>query len=171
MSYLVFFLSFMLVMGVVVVACNPSPYFAALDMVLAALGGCGILSYHGDTFISLVLLLVYLGGMLVVFGYCAALTAEPYPEVWGNWGVLFRGLVYLFLIGLLVGYSEMTNLYCARSGESGDYSTLPGEFGGVSLIYNLGGEMLMICGWILLLTLLVVLELTRGGDRGALRTI
>uniref|UniRef100_A0A0E9U0Y5 NADH-ubiquinone oxidoreductase chain 6 n=1 Tax=Anguilla anguilla TaxID=7936 RepID=A0A0E9U0Y5_ANGAN len=31
-------------------------------------------------FISLVLVLIYLGGILVVFAYSAALAAEPYPE-------------------------------------------------------------------------------------------
>lgn len=38
----------------------------------------------GVSFISLVLVMVYLGGMLVVFVYSVALAADPYPESWGS---------------------------------------------------------------------------------------
>lgn len=45
------------------------------------------------------------------------------------------------------------------------------DVGGVALIYSFGGGILIVCGWILLLTLFVVLELTRGLSRGALRAV
>ena len=73
-------LLFGLVLGLVAVACNPSPYFAALGLVGVAGLGCGVLVCHGGSFLSLVLFLIYLGGMLVVFAYTAALAAEPFPE-------------------------------------------------------------------------------------------
>lgn len=41
----------------------------------------------------------------------------------------------------------------------------------MALVYSGGGEMLAGCAWVLLLTLFVVLELTRGLSRGALRYI
>lgn len=69
-----------LVLGLVGVASNPSPYFAALGLVVVAGMGCGVLVAYGGAFLSLVLFLIYLGGILVVFGYSAALAAEPYPE-------------------------------------------------------------------------------------------
>jgi len=43
--------------------------------------------------------------------------------------------------------------------------------GGVALIYSSGGWLLIISAWVLLLTLFVVLELTRGISRGALRAV
>lgn len=46
-----------------------------------------------------------------------------------------------------------------------------GDAIGVALIYSFGGGMLVICGWVLLLSLFVVLELTRGLSRGALRAV
>lgn len=46
-----------------------------------------------------------------------------------------------------------------------------GDVGGVSLMYSVGGGMLVISAWILLLCLFVVLELTRGLGRGALRAV
>ena len=73
-------LLFGLVLGLVAVASNPSPYFAALGLVVVSGMGCGVLVGHGGSFLSLVLFLIYLGGMLVVFAYSAALAAEPYPE-------------------------------------------------------------------------------------------
>lgn len=67
-----------LVLGLIVVASNPSPYFAALGLVVAAGVGCGILVWHGGSFLCLILFLIYLGGMLVVFAYCAALAADSH---------------------------------------------------------------------------------------------
>lgn len=37
-----------------------------------------------------------------------------------------------------------------------------GDFVGVALLYEDGGWLLVLSGWVLLLTLFVVLELTRG---------
>jgi len=38
-------------------------------------------------------------------------------------------------------------------------------------MYSTGAVMLVACAWVLLLTLFVVLELTRGLSRGALRAV
>ncbi|CAL8238620.1 unnamed protein product [Lota lota] len=98
MAYIILTLLIGIVLGVISVASNPSPYFAALGLVLVAGVGCGVLMGHGGSFLSLVLFLIYLGGMLVVFAYCAALAAEPYPEAWGEWSVLGSVLGYLLLV-------------------------------------------------------------------------
>nr|YP_003345371.1 NADH dehydrogenase subunit 6 [Heteroconger hassi]BAI53392.1 NADH dehydrogenase subunit 6 [Heteroconger hassi] len=172
MSYFIILFLIMLVLGVAGVASNPSPYFAALGLVLAAAGGCGTLASYGGSFISLVLFLIYLGGMLVVFAYSAALAAEPYPEGWGDWSVLGRafGCLMIVLLGVYMGGGG-SSYYCGVVDECQEFSVIRGDFGGVSFIYYLGGEMLIVCGWALLLTLFVVLELTRGRSRGALRAI
>ena len=93
-------LLFGLVLGLVAVASNPSPYFAALGLVVVAGLGCGVLVGHGGSFLSLVLFLIYLGGMLVVFAYSAALAAEPYPESWGSWPV--AGYAVLYVVGVIL---------------------------------------------------------------------
>lgn len=46
-----------------------------------------------------------------------------------------------------------------------------GDVEGVALVYSVGGGMLVLGAWVLLLTLFVVLELTRGLNRGALRAV
>lgn len=103
MTYFMFLLLIALVVGLVAVASNPTPYFAALGLVVAAGVGCGVLVDHGGSFLSLVLFLIYLGGMLVVFAYSAALAAEPFPEAWGSRSVLGYVLVYLLGVGLAAG--------------------------------------------------------------------
>ena len=87
-------------LGLVAVASNPSPYFAALGLVVVAGFGCGLLVGHGGPFLSLVLFLIYLGGMLVVFAYSAALAAEPYPESLGSWSVI--GYVVAYSVGVFL---------------------------------------------------------------------
>nr|YP_003345357.1 NADH dehydrogenase subunit 6 [Stemonidium hypomelas]BAB47116.1 NADH dehydrogenase subunit 6 [Stemonidium hypomelas]BAI53378.1 NADH dehydrogenase subunit 6 [Stemonidium hypomelas] len=173
MSYFIFLFLVVLMLGFLGVASNPAPYFAALGLVLATAGGCGILAGFGGSFVALVLFLIYLGGMLVVFAYSAALAAEPYPESWGDWSVLGYVIGYLLLCGLGVGmfYGGWSDFYYGIVDEYRGFSTLRGDFGGISTIWYLGGGALIICAWALLLTLFVVLELTRGRSRGALRTI
>lgn len=80
MMYLIFLLSLCLIVGIIGVAANPSPLFGAMALVFGAVGSCGMVVGLGGSFIGLVLLLIYLGGMLVVFAYSVALAADPYPE-------------------------------------------------------------------------------------------
>nr|YP_001650812.1 NADH dehydrogenase subunit 6 [Aeoliscus strigatus]BAF74936.1 ND6 [Aeoliscus strigatus]BBU25720.1 NADH dehydrogenase subunit 6 [Aeoliscus strigatus] len=173
MTYIMSLLLFGLVLGLVAVASNPSPYFAALGLVVVAGVGCGVLVGHGGPFLSLVLFLIYLGGMLVVFAYSAALAAEPYPESWGSRMVAVDMAGYILGVGgacfaLWGGWYEGSWL---GVDELVEFCAARGDMGGVALLYSFGGGMLMISAWVLLLTLFVVLELTRGVSRGALRVV
>nr|YP_008080809.1 NADH dehydrogenase subunit 6 [Scomberomorus munroi]AFU65467.1 NADH dehydrogenase subunit 6 [Scomberomorus munroi]AFU65480.1 NADH dehydrogenase subunit 6 [Scomberomorus munroi x Scomberomorus semifasciatus]AFU65493.1 NADH dehydrogenase subunit 6 [Scomberomorus munroi x Scomberomorus semifasciatus]AFU65506.1 NADH dehydrogenase subunit 6 [Scomberomorus munroi x Scomberomorus semifasciatus] len=173
MTYMMCLLLFGLVLGLVAVASNPSPYFAALGLVVVSGMGCGVLVGHGGSFLSLVLFLIYLGGMLVVFAYSSALAAEPYPESWGSPVVVMYMVIYgvcvvfasIFLGG---GWYEVS---WVPADDMGEFSVFRGDVGGVALMYSLGGGMLVISAWVLLLTLFVVLELTRGLSRGAVRAV
>nr|AHH80728.1 NADH dehydrogenase subunit 6 [Sarcocheilichthys hainanensis] len=173
MTYFMFMLLVALIMGLIAVASNPTPYFAALGLVVAAGVGCGILVGSGGSFLSLVLFLIYLGGMLVVFAYSAALAAEPFPEAWGSRSVAGYVLVYLLGVVLMGGVfwgGWYEGSWVIIDGLK-EFSMLRGDVGGVAVMYSFGGMMLVICAWVLLLTLLVVLELTRGLSRGTLRAV
>nr|YP_009316473.1 NADH dehydrogenase subunit 6 [Halaelurus buergeri]AOV83442.1 NADH dehydrogenase subunit 6 [Halaelurus buergeri] len=173
MMYFMFVMMVGLILGLLGVASNPSPYYAALGLVIAAGMGCGLLVGYGGSFMSLVLFLIYLGGMLVVFAYTAALAAEPYPESWGDWSVLLY--VGLYMMGLVVvGKYYMINgfgTHWVGGEEVNSLEMMRGDFGGVALLYSYGCWMLILGGWVLLLTLFVVLELTRGLSWGALRVV
>nr|AGN71126.1 NADH dehydrogenase subunit 6 [Crinia signifera] len=154
-----------LVLGLLGVASNPSPFYAALGLVGAAGFGCVILA--GNTsFLSLVLFLVYLGGMMVVFAYSAALVAEPYPEAWGSSGVLMYGLFYGALLGVWYWVGGMESSICSLKGWM-----LMSDWVGGSVLFYSGGLMLLGIGWSLLLTLFVVLEVVRGHYSGVLRAV
>nr|WJJ44427.1 NADH dehydrogenase subunit 6 [Rhinichthys cataractae]WJJ44440.1 NADH dehydrogenase subunit 6 [Rhinichthys cataractae] len=173
MTYFVFLLLMALIVGLIAVASNPTPYFAALGLVVAAGVGCGVLVGCGGSFLSLVLFLIYLGGMLVVFAYSAALAAEPFPEAWGSRSVVGYVLTYLLGVVLTAGlfWGEWHEGSWVIIDGLKEFSMLRGDVGGVAMMYSFGGAMLIICAWVLLLTLLVVLELTRGLSRGTLRAV
>nr|YP_009915260.1 NADH dehydrogenase subunit 6 [Sphyraena pinguis]QLF67970.1 NADH dehydrogenase subunit 6 [Sphyraena pinguis] len=173
MTFVLYLLLFCFTLGLVAVASNPSPYFAALGLVVVAGVGCGVLLGHGGSFLSLILFLIYLGGMLVVFAYSAALAAEPYPESWGSRPVALYMVGYtlgLFILSLWFwgGWYEYSWI---TAEEVGEFSVSRVDTVGVALMYSAGGWMLIISAWVLLLTLLVVLELTRGLGRGTLRSV
>nr|ACJ43646.1 NADH dehydrogenase subunit 6 [Euproctus montanus] len=172
MAYLSFLFMFGILIGLVAVASNPSPYFAAFGLILASISGCCLLVDFGISFLSIVLVLIYLGGMMVVFAYSASLAAEPYPEAWGSWSVVIYVCIYLVLLmlgwmlfGCKIFVEFLFSESCVNFGVSGF------DWGGVGGMYVLGGWFLIIVGWALLLTLFVVLEVTRGVSRGALRAV
>nr|BBH37458.1 NADH dehydrogenase subunit 6 [Periophthalmus argentilineatus] len=162
-----------LVLGVIVVASNPSPYFGALGLVVVSGMGCGVLVGHGAPFLSLVLFLIYLGGMLVVFAYSAALAAEPFPETLGSRAVAFN--VGGYFVGVVVGASFFWDGWFGglwfTVDEVSEFSLLRADVGGVAVMYSSGGLMLVLSAWVLLLTLFVVLEVCRGLSRGTLRAV
>ncbi|YP_004300508.1 NADH dehydrogenase subunit 6 (mitochondrion) [Osmerus mordax] len=173
MTYFVSLFLFGLVLGLIAVASNPAPYFAALGLVVAAGAGCGVLVGCGGSFLSLVLFLIYLGGMLVVFAYSAALAAEPYPEAWGDWSVLGYVVSYLLVVVMTAGWVSggWFETSWVVVDELKELSVLRGDSSGVALMFSSGGGVLVACAGVLLLTLFVVLELTRGLSRGALRAV
>nr|BBM35029.1 NADH dehydrogenase subunit 6 [Careproctus cypselurus] len=173
MTYVMSFSLLSLVLGLVAVASNPSPYFAALGLVVVAGVGCGVLAGFGGLFLCLVLFLIYLGGMLVVFAYTAALAAEPFPEAWGSRTVLMYMVMCVMVVG---GVSSMMGgdwqgASWVPIDEIEGFSVLRGDISGVALMYSMGGRMAVLSAWALLLTLFVVLELTRGLGRASLRAV
>nr|YP_010963318.1 NADH dehydrogenase subunit 6 [Balaeniceps rex]QOD97929.1 NADH dehydrogenase subunit 6 [Balaeniceps rex]QZF76630.1 NADH dehydrogenase subunit 6 [Balaeniceps rex] len=173
MTYFVLFLGLCFVLGSLAVASNPSPYYGVVGLVLTSVAGCGWLVSLGVSFMSLVLFMVYLGGMLVVFVYSVSLAADPFPEAWGSWGVVGYGLGFALVVavgGIIGGLMECWKLGVV-SVDGGGMLSIRLDFSGVALFYSWGVGMFLVAGWGLLLTLFVVLELVRGLSRGAIRAV
>nr|YP_514603.1 NADH dehydrogenase subunit 6 [Menura novaehollandiae]USH58150.1 NADH dehydrogenase subunit 6 [Menura alberti]AAS17746.1 NADH dehydrogenase subunit 6 [Menura novaehollandiae]QOD95639.1 NADH dehydrogenase subunit 6 [Menura novaehollandiae]USH58163.1 NADH dehydrogenase subunit 6 [Menura novaehollandiae]USH58189.1 NADH dehydrogenase subunit 6 [Menura novaehollandiae] len=172
MMNFVLFLSLLFVLGGLAVASNPSPYYGVVGLVLASVVGCGWLVSLGVSFVSLVLVMVYLGGMLVVFVYSVSLAADPFPKSWGDWRVagygvglglvVIIGVVLSGLFGCWLGVDTVNNV---------GILSVRSDFSGVAMFYSWGAGLLLVTGWGLLLTLFVVLELVRGLSRGAIRAV
>lgn len=173
MSYLFCGWLLLLILGLVGVASNPAPYFAALGLVVVAGAGCAILAGCGASFLALVLFLIYLGGMLVVFAYSAALAAEPHPEGWWEASVLEYVVCYLVAVAVAAGYfsGDWYNYLLPSVSTFKEFFVLSEDTGGVGVMYSIGGGLLVICAAVLLLTLFVVLEIVRGVDRATLRAV
>nr|YP_009139014.1 NADH dehydrogenase subunit 6 [Tanakia himantegus]AKE35894.1 NADH dehydrogenase subunit 6 [Tanakia himantegus] len=173
MIYLTFLSLMALILDLVAVASVPMSYFARLGKVVAAGVGRGILAGSGNSFLLLVLFLVYLKEMLVVFACSAALAAEPYPEARASRSMLGYVLVCFMeavLAAEMLGGSWYEKFWVMIDGSK-EPSLLWGDVGGMAVMYFFGESLLVICAWVSLLTFLVVLGLTRGLSRGAVRAI
>nr|P43194.1 RecName: Full=NADH-ubiquinone oxidoreductase chain 6; AltName: Full=NADH dehydrogenase subunit 6 [Brachyramphus brevirostris]CAA52127.1 NADH dehydrogenase subunit 6 [Brachyramphus brevirostris] len=173
MTYFVLFLGLCFVLGGLAVASNPSPYYGVVGLVLASVAGCGWFLSLGASFVSLVLFMVYLGGMLVVFVYSVSLAADPFPEAWGDWQVIGYGMGFamVLVVGVVIGgFVESWNFGVVTVDSVGMFSVRL-DFSGVAMFYSWGAGMFLVAGWGLLLTLFVVLELVRGLSRGAIRAV
>nr|YP_010000741.1 NADH dehydrogenase subunit 6 [Orthonyx spaldingii]QOD96653.1 NADH dehydrogenase subunit 6 [Orthonyx spaldingii] len=172
MMNFVLFLGLCFVFGGLAVASNPSPYYGVLGLVVASVAGCGWLVSLGVSFVSLVLVMVYLGGMLVVFVYSVSLAADPYPEGWADWRVVGYGLGMglVVVVGVVMGgFQDL--VFDEGTVNSGGLLSVRSDFTGVAMFYSWGAGLFLIAGWGLLLTLFVVLELIRGLSRGAIRAV
>ncbi|YP_637009.1 NADH dehydrogenase subunit 6 (mitochondrion) [Nipponia nippon] len=173
MTYFVVFLGVGFILGGLAVASNPSPYYGVVGLVLASVVGCGWLLSLGVSFVSLVLFMVYLGGMLVVFVYSVALAADLFPETWGDWRVVGYGVgfVSVLWVGAVVGGLAEGWKLGVVTVDSGGVFSVRLDFSGVAMFYAEGAGMFLVAGWGLLLTLFVALELVRGLSRGAIRAV
>lgn len=79
MNY-IFVLSLLFLVGCLGLALKPSPIYGGLGLIVSGGVGCMMVLSYGGSFLGLVVFLVYLGGMLVVFGYTTAIATEEYPE-------------------------------------------------------------------------------------------
>lgn len=59
---------------------KPSPIYGGVGLILSGGVGCGVVNF-GGSFLGLMVFLIYLGGILVVFGYTTVMATEQYPEV------------------------------------------------------------------------------------------
>nr|YP_187573.1 NADH dehydrogenase subunit 6 [Luidia quinaria]BAD86681.1 NADH dehydrogenase subunit 6 [Luidia quinaria] len=163
---MIFYVAFIVMfIGGTLVFYSLSPYYGALGLVLVALSGCIISGLLGISFMALILVLIYMGGMLVVFVYSTAISAERYPIVSGT----LKEVLSLLAVGVLwvfIGFDSFLTLNV----EGWESFCNIGLVGSGSLF---GAESLYLfgAGYILLVALIVALVITYGSDFNILKAL
>nr|QUJ09864.1 NADH dehydrogenase subunit 6 [Tremarctos ornatus]CAQ68480.1 NADH dehydrogenase subunit 6 [Tremarctos ornatus] len=172
-TYTVFILSVVFVMGFVGFSSKPSPVYGGLVLIVSGGVGCGIVLSFGGSFLGLMVFLIYLGGMLVVFGYTTAMATEQYPEVWISnkavLGAFIAGLLSELLVVCCVLKDDEVEIVFKFNGvgdwviyDTGDSGFFSEEAMGIAALYSYGTWLVVVTGWSLLIGVLVVMEVTRG---------
>nr|NP_114332.1 NADH dehydrogenase subunit 6 [Cebus albifrons]YP_010409659.1 NADH dehydrogenase subunit 6 [Cebus olivaceus]URH14401.1 NADH dehydrogenase subunit 6 [Cebus olivaceus]URH14518.1 NADH dehydrogenase subunit 6 [Cebus olivaceus]CAC37917.1 NADH subunit 6 [Cebus albifrons] len=176
MMYILFLLSIMLVTGFVGFSSKPSPIYGGLVLVFSGAVGCVLMLYLGGSYMGLMVFLIYLGGMMVVFGYTAAMAVDEYPETWVSsvdiLGMLVLGLAMEVVVVLLLGGSPNKTVEIAVN-----YDTVAGwmiyegegpglireDPAGAAALYDYGVWVVLVTCWALFMGMHIAIELTRGG--------
>nr|YP_010410114.1 NADH dehydrogenase subunit 6 [Plecturocebus bernhardi]YP_010410179.1 NADH dehydrogenase subunit 6 [Plecturocebus grovesi]URH16143.1 NADH dehydrogenase subunit 6 [Plecturocebus bernhardi]URH16208.1 NADH dehydrogenase subunit 6 [Plecturocebus grovesi]URH16247.1 NADH dehydrogenase subunit 6 [Plecturocebus bernhardi] len=179
MTYALFSLSIMLVMGFMGFSSKPSPIYGGLVLVFSGAVGCAITLYLGGSYMGLMVFLIYLGGMMVVFGYTAAMAIDEHPESWLSsmdiLGTMLMGLVMEFTMVFLLGGDPIKTVEGVT--VTVNYKTVaswmiyegegPGlireDPTGAAALYNYGVWVVLVTCWALFTGMHIAIELTRGG--------
>nr|YP_009368320.1 NADH dehydrogenase subunit 6 [Lepilemur microdon]ADP68464.1 NADH dehydrogenase subunit 6 [Lepilemur microdon] len=171
MIYMMFLLSVVFVLGFMSFSSKPSPIYGGVGLVISGAVGCMIVMGFGGSFVGLMVFLIYLGGMLVVFGYTTAMATEEYPETWGSsvvvWGSLLTGLIMeLLMVMWVMGQSSFEVVVGPDDLE--DWVVLGKEVCvvredslGVAALYNYVNWFMVVAGWSLFVSVLIVIEIIR----------
>nr|YP_009943240.1 NADH dehydrogenase subunit 6 [Lasionycteris noctivagans]QOD41468.1 NADH dehydrogenase subunit 6 [Lasionycteris noctivagans]QOD41481.1 NADH dehydrogenase subunit 6 [Lasionycteris noctivagans]QOD41494.1 NADH dehydrogenase subunit 6 [Lasionycteris noctivagans] len=173
MVYSMFILGVIFVVSFVGFSSKPSPIYGGLGLIVSGGVGCGIIVNFGGSFLGLMVFLIYLGGMLVVFGYTTAMAMEQYPEAWMSsmavFGSFISGLIaeFLFILYVLIDEELESILELNDIGDWITYSVDDSSFVsqetvGVGALYSFGSWQVVVTIWALLIGVIIILEITRG---------
>nr|AJG02779.1 NADH dehydrogenase subunit 6 [Odocoileus virginianus] len=173
MTYIVFILSIIFVLGFVGFSSKPSPIYGGLGLIVSGGVGCGIVLNFGGSFLGLMVFLIYLGGMMVVFGYTTAMATEQYPEMWVSnktvLGAFMTGLLMEVMMVCYVLKDEEVEIVFQFNGlgdwviyDTGDSGFFSEEAMGIAALYSYGTWLVVVTGWSLLIGVVVIMEITRG---------
>nr|YP_001876480.1 NADH dehydrogenase subunit 6 [Mus terricolor]ABY51647.1 NADH dehydrogenase subunit 6 [Mus terricolor]ART65717.1 NADH dehydrogenase subunit 6 [Mus terricolor] len=171
MNNYIFVLSSLFLVGCLGLALKPSPIYGGLGLIISGFVGCLMVLGFGGSFLGLMVFLIYLGGMLVVFGYTTAMATEEYPETWGsNWLILsflVLGVVMeIFVIYMLgnndeVGLVNLDGLGDWLMYEVDDIGVMLEGGIGVAAMYSCATWMMVVAGWSLFAGIFIIIEITR----------
>nr|YP_009412814.1 NADH dehydrogenase subunit 6 [Microcebus griseorufus]AIW63815.1 NADH dehydrogenase subunit 6 [Microcebus griseorufus] len=173
MAYTIFLLSIIFVLGFMSFSSKPSPIYGGVGLIVSGAVGCSIIMGFGVSFMGLMVFLIYLGGMLVVFGYTTAMATEEYPETWGSsiviWGALLSGiLMESLLMAWLLEHDGMKMVVGFNNLESWimfmdkGLNIIREDSLGVSALYSYANWFMVAAGWALFVSVLIVIEIIRG---------
>nr|YP_010727740.1 NADH dehydrogenase subunit 6 [Myrrophis chinensis]WDZ67377.1 NADH dehydrogenase subunit 6 [Myrrophis chinensis] len=166
MNHFLSFVMVFMVFGVLVLGWVTLPYYGVVSLMGVSFFCCIFLVAIGRTFAALVMYIVYLGGLVVVFGYCVSVEkGEKVYEVVGfkYFVVLMAVVLIVFVCGLCVEWVSGMLVYFGLE----DMVCL--EVNGSAVFYCAGGVGLVVCSWGLLLVLFSVLVILGWSRVGGVR--
>ena len=172
-TYILFILSIIFVIGFVRLSSKPSPIYGGLRLIVSGKVGCSIILNFGGSFLGLMVFLIYLGGIIVVFGYTTAMVTEQYPEIWVSnktvLGAFITGLLMEFLIVYYVLKDEEVEIVFKFNGlgdwviyDTWDSGFFSEEAMVIAALYSYGTWLVIVTGWSLLIGVVVIMEITHG---------
>nr|QKJ80218.1 NADH dehydrogenase subunit 6 [Florometra sp. BMK-2020] len=160
-----FFLLIINLFGSSLVFYSISPYFSALGLVTVSISSCLLLSYLNINFLALILLLVYMGGMLIVFIYSSALTNDRFPQISNINEIALLSLFFLIWTNILINNENWIS-------NNNNNITNSINIEGTSYLFHQSLAIYFILsGYILLITLIAVLNISSNNEYSSLRAI
>nr|YP_009171103.1 NADH dehydrogenase subunit 6 [Ptyas major]AGT79938.1 NADH dehydrogenase subunit 6 [Ptyas major] len=165
MNYFLSCILVLMVVSVVVLGVVSMPYQGVIALMGVSFFCCIFMLVLGRTFMALVMYIVYLGGLIVVFGYCVSVEkgGVGVSKVFSIKYFIIFVLILVVLWWLLVGniggllvYTNWEDLVCL-------------EVNGGGVFYFQGGVGLIFCSWGLLVVLFSILVILSWSRLGGLR--
>lgn len=137
-------------MGVRLVLVSRSPYFGIFGVLIQAITFALLLCIFGLPFFGLLTVLIYVGGMLIVFLFSTVLGAERYPDSGWYEIPLFSIILWVVRLSLVDSWDitkdlDVTFLRLSLEGKLGS-------------IFSRLGFITLLVGVVLLVALMVVLN-------------
>nr|YP_010605986.1 NADH dehydrogenase subunit 6 [Zygometra comata]WAN81305.1 NADH dehydrogenase subunit 6 [Zygometra comata] len=143
-----------------------SPYFSALGLISVSISGCFLLSQLNTSFLALILLLIYIGGMLIVFIYSSALTNDRFPSTSNPNEILTLSL--FFIIWTIIIFNN-NNWNILNQNNSLSNSI---DIEGTSYLFHQNMIIyFLLTGYILIIALIAVLNISFNNENLSLRAI
>nr|YP_009870317.1 NADH dehydrogenase subunit 6 [Melomys burtoni]QKJ82493.1 NADH dehydrogenase subunit 6 [Melomys burtoni] len=171
MTNYIFILSLLFLVGSLGLALKPSPIYGGFGLIVCGCVGCFMVLGFGGSFLGLMVFLIYLGGMLVVFGYTTAMATEDYPETWGSnwlifWFLIIGILMEVAYVYVLSYYNEVELIDLGGMDdwlmyEIDDVGVMLEGGVGVAAIYSCATWMMVVAGWSLFAGIFIIIEITR----------
>nr|YP_009655133.1 NADH dehydrogenase subunit 6 [Phodopus sungorus]QCL17064.1 NADH dehydrogenase subunit 6 [Phodopus sungorus] len=173
MTEYIYILSSLVAIGCLGTSLKPSPIYGGLCLIISGCAGCLAVLGFGGSFLGLMVFLIYLGGMMVVFGYTTAMSVDEYPETWvSSWlflGILVMSVFMELGVVFVNSYYEGSDMLLDLNSMGGwvvydsDDLGLMGEGGaGVAALYSCSAWLMVVSGWTLFMGIFIIIEITRG---------
>nr|QJX65644.1 NADH dehydrogenase subunit 6 [Hebius optatus] len=167
MNYLFSLVLVFIVFGVMALGVTFVPYQGVVCLMGVSFFCCLFMVVLGRTFAALVMYIVYLGGLVVVFGYCVSVEKDK-MDIFKVGGIKY---FVVFMFAMAVGF-----LWWVFVGGVGGLLVYQGwedlmcmEVNGGGVFYCSGGVGLIMCSWGLLVVLFSILVILSWSRLGGLR--